>query len=414
MGLPEKVKTVAETLAEFKARFPRERFIWVNSPLESSDRWPLHYALGARAFKIPTDNLTSTPKNNGWIYEIGGKFALMKPALLQLSRDAGVMMSRERHRTDDGTDARVREIEGSAAIMTLSGMTTVTATKRIDLDQLRKAHEFKLRNKPPAETNEMTDPEFEKWLKRALDEADGQRRLWLAENTESKMELRLIRKLLALPQSFTLAELQNKEFVTFCIFAAPQPRNAAESMLVLQHMLSCYGPAFPGAERTGLISGDAPRQIGAARPAIAEEITETEIDDEFPEPAAEESSLEGEATLRAAIPPQNCDTPLPSSSKEAEKKSTPTVENPLAELLEIKRIAFTKMSIEKLTEHIEAIMENSHYSLKDDPLSVIPLLQSGDKEKLIAKAVELVEWSIRETARIRDTHNAKRGGGRLG
>jgi len=210
-------KTIAEKMKEFIAKYPRDKFIWVNSPLQAAGDWPEHYGLGERTFKVPTDNIVETiskkgkvSRSNGWIFEMHGQWLLLKPSKLQLMHDAGVIFARDQmKRIDDGSDPQVCEIEGAAAMLSLTGLVTVTGRKRLDL---------RINLNVPRE--------------------------YLIENTETKLELRLGMKLLGIPQAYTMAELQAKEFVTFCIYSAPHATTPAERMLILQHHLGIYGPAF--------------------------------------------------------------------------------------------------------------------------------------------------------------------------
>jgi len=441
-----KVKTVMETLDEFKQRYPRERFIYVNAPLETAGPWPEHYGLGARVFRVPTENLKGTPAMNGWIYELHGLYALSKPSKLQIMHDAGVIFSREKmHRVDDGSDPDVCELEGAAAILSLSGLATVTGTKRID------------RKITPKVSRE-----------------------FLVENCETKLELRLGWKLVGLPQAFTLEELKAKEFVTFCVFSAPHAANPEERMLILRHHLGIWGPAFGDARPIEIGTVEAPRQIEGARQPI-QEAEEVQNDDDDPDPADQQPSPGGE--VGAAQPPSlplGESPPPPGSSKPtAEKidflqavrplkdellnllgplngseeyyklmlattgcqhaneipagekrgtffrklermvkllKENPKVQEPVKpfqEALEMARQGYAKLSIEKLVERIEAQMELQHYPTDQDPLEIVAVLQEGDKAKCVDAAVRLMERGLIETTKMREQKQADpRGGAR--
>jgi hypothetical protein len=469
-------KTVMETLDEFKRRYPRDKFIWVNAPLETAGPWPEHYGLGARVFKVPTDHIVkyTSPKTqkvsqqNGWIYELNGMWALSKPSKLQIMHDAGVIFSRERlQRIDDGSDPDICEMEGAAAILSISGLLTVSGRKRIDLKI-----------------------------------SFGVKREFLIENCESKLEIRLGWKLVGLPQAFTMEELKAKEFVTFCIFSAPHAVNPEERMLILRHHLGIWGPAFGDARPIELGVVDAPRQIEAPRDEEPEDI---EVTIEDPEPATQQQNAGGnapEAIVQprqvhdateappapvnqsspdgggngAALPRSPLDPPDPSGSSKitAEKitfpqavqkfkadlfallgdaegatayyklllevagvahsneltagekqktfyrklealvKSTrdnpaPVPAKPFAEALAMARGGYEKLAVEKLVERIEAQMELQHYPDAEDPLGIIPVITQGNKADLVNAAVKLMERGLIQT---RDERDEARGGTR--
>jgi len=436
-------KTVMETLDEFKQRYPRERFIYVNAPLETAGPWPEHYGLGARVFRVPTENLEGTPAMNGWIYELHGLYALSKPSKLQIMHDAGVIFSREKmHRVDDGSDPDVCELEGAAAILSLSGLATVTGTKRID------------RKITPKVSRE-----------------------FLVENCETKLELRLGWKLVGLPQAFTLAELQAKEFVTFCVFSAPHAANPEERMLILRHHLGIWGPAFGDARPIEIGTIEAPRQIEGAR----EEPIEIVDADDDPEPAQQDTSPGGEVGaaqspslplgdaplppgsskitaekidfLQAVIPLKNellnllgalkgseeyyklmlattgCQhaNQIPAGEKQGtfyrklermvklikENPKTQEPVKPFQEALDMARPGYAKLSLEKLNERMEAQIEIQKYPIDLDPLGINPIICTGDKAKLIDAILAVLEWGMTQTMKSREQAAADpRGGAR--
>jgi hypothetical protein len=455
MEVARKLKTVMDMLAEFKARYPREKFIWVNAPLETAGEWPEHYGLGARVFKVPTDHVVKytsksgrVSQTNGWIYELNGIWALSKPSKIQIMHDAGVIFAREQfRRLDDGSDPDVCEMEGAAAILSLSGLVTVSGRKRIDLKITKSI----------------------------------QSREFLIENCESKLELRLGWKLVGLPQAFTLAELQAKEFVTFCVFSAPHATNSEERMLILRHHLGIWGPAFEDAQPLQIEGAPAPRQIEGMR----EEPVEIIDADEDPEPAdAQAASPGGEVKQESIEPPKPLEEPpLPPGSqkptaqkidflqavgkvkvellellgaqrgaeeyykllltfgvqhsnkltdkfeqggfyRKLEKMVKLIKENPIAteppklfaEALEMARAGYEKLPIKELLARIQAQTELQNYP-PQDPLNILPILQSPademQKADLVEVAVRLMERSLTETTKGRERKAADpRGGGR--
>jgi len=448
-------KTVMETLDEFKARYPRERFIYVNAPVETAGAWPEHYGLGARVFRVPTDNMMAytspktgkTSRNNGWIFELAGNWLLMKPSKLQLMHDAGIVFARNQmHRMDDGSDPKLCELEGSAAMLTISGLIAVTGRKRIDLA-----------------ISSRVQQEF------------------LVENCETKLELRLGMKLLGIPQVFTMDELKAKEFVTFCVYSAPHATNAQERMVILQHHLGIYGPAFGGTKE--LSSGDAVavKMIDAGPERPGEDAEFTEVTTEDNDPADQQPSPGGEVgaaqspslPLGDAPPPPGSEkithekidflqairplkdellnllgalkgseeyyklmlattgcqhaNQIPAGEKQGTfyrklermvklLKENPKVKEPVkpfAEALALAREGYAKLAIEKLVERIEAQMELQKYPTDLDPLEIVPVLQEGNKAKCVDAAVRLMERGLIETTKMREQKQADpRGGAR--
>ena len=441
--------SVAEKLADFKARYPRDKYIWVNAPLETADDWPEHFGLGARCFKVPTDNLAGTPKQNGWIYELYAKFALMAPAWRMLAQDAGIVFARELYkRIDDGSDPDLCDMEASAALLTLSGLHPVNARKKIDRRICGKVS-----------------------------------REFLIENCETKLELRLIRKLIPIPQAFTLEELQKKEFVTFCVFSSPNAQTEQERLIVLQHHLGIYGPAFGQAMPIHIGSVEAPLQLGAPRRSaveVAGEIDAVEDDDpvgfdEIPPPASDPAPAP-EETKRAPLDPEFLKAvgvqkrelyvllgreggaavyyevlgglgyahanavaepthkkliyrglesriktvkaeaaakqpELPAEQKPAKPLELTEPGNSLETFLATRRRSLARMSMERIAAELDDMLED--YPVKTDPEKIMPRIkQPKDKDDLIEVMMLLTRRSLDENSQIRERHNSTRGGER--
>jgi hypothetical protein len=372
---------------------------------------------------------------------------------------------------DDGSNPKVCGLEGAAAILGLGEMRMVTGSYWIDASIM------------------------------------GVPLQYVRQNCETRLETRLGWKLLGIPQMYTLTELQQKEFVTFCIYRDYHANTPEEHTMILQHMLGIYGPAFGDPQRQ-IAAPVAVRMIEAPKAEDDPDELEFTIDDEPSEPAAEQQNAEGNSADPSALPRRGgrltlpasdsqpkqvqqaspdggiqaasdpTETPMepppPSGSSKAAKidfleavkpfkkrlfellgpeegakeyyklllqfggaqhadkldvKQRPAfyrklekmaqliaenppkreAESPFAEALEMARVGYEKLSIEKLVERVEAQMEIQAYPDAEDPLGIIPVLTQGDKGELVNAAVQLMERGMMQTKAQRE---GKKGGGR--
>lgn len=394
-----KRESVADKMKESIDKYPRDKFIWVNSPLETAGDWPEHYGLGARVFKVPTDNIVQTTsrtgkvtKSNGWIFELHGKWLLLKPSKLQLMHDAGVVFALDQmKRIDDGSDPNVCEMKGAAGMLSITGLVSVTGRKRIDL---------RINKNVPRE--------------------------YLIENTETKLELRLGWKLLGIPQAYTMEELQTKQFVTFCIYSAPHATNQAERMLILQHHLGIYGAAFgtkelPQGIEVKMIEAGPDDSIDAEEMLNGSPIQEAEFEpvengskEEKPQTTDNFEFLKQMRELKIKLIERNVKKAEQSKEEEAgsnQGQSGATVEDEKKEdssyqfLLDVRRKAFEKMSQFKLKAEIESLSQE--YDFIQDPLNLMSIMSKENVSKLdmVEVAIKLVEHSI-----IREAIKKSQGG----
>jgi hypothetical protein len=84
--------------------------------------------------------------------------------------------------------------------------------------------------------------------------------------------------------------------------------------------------------------------------------------------------------------------------------------NFMDDLLDMRREAFNRMAMERLSEHLDELV--STCPANQYPPNITEIIQSGDKAKMINLAVELVRINLLEAARMRDQQNAKGSTGR--
>ena len=315
---PEPIRARIEALYE---RYPLDKYIWIQPRMDTASPLPEHFDLAVYVRAITTDSKANYiyPLKAHWdrdarmqVADPEGGFALAKPALMGLAADAGIKWPLEGNgRIDDGSNPDVIEWRATGTILTLSGMSPVSATKRIDLSIARLQDEMRMRAKPPNEIyrggkaarwSDLSDDERDEYIRTKVQENDLQRRANLSEMAESKAQLRVVRSFLGIPSKFDISTLETKQFATLRIIFAPNPTNPQERRAVLDGMMRMFLPAFPGAGEAQarpieLGSVEAPLQLGAPRrPAVevAGEIDAVEDDendpfgfDEIPPPASD-------------------------------------------------------------------------------------------------------------------------------
>jgi len=155
---PEPIRARIEALYE---RYPLDKYIWIQPRMDTASPLPEHFDLAVYVRAITTDSKANYiyPLKTRWdrdarmqVADPEGGFALAKPALMGLAADAGIKWPLEGNgRIDDGSNPDVIEWRATGTILTLSGMSPVSATKRIDLSIARLQDEMRMRAKPPNE-----------------------------------------------------------------------------------------------------------------------------------------------------------------------------------------------------------------------------------------------------------------------
>jgi len=237
-------RAVSAKIAELYARYPLDKYVWIMPRLDTASELPEHIDLMVQTRKF------SSNENHGDVYpQKSGGLSLRKSALMALAADAGIKwVPNLNGRTDDGSDPDIIEWKATGILAGLSGMTPVTATKRIDFAHLREMDKVKYPNEP----NKVRDEDF-------------RRKEFGLENAESKAQLRVIRSILGIPHKLDKATIDNKAFAVLRIIFAPNAVTPRERLMILDRMSAMYLGAYPGAEIPGgaaqIETGDQVREI---------------------------------------------------------------------------------------------------------------------------------------------------------
>jgi len=277
-------RTVSAKIAELYARYPLDKFVWIMPRLDTASELPEHLDLMVQTRKFSLVDGDVYPVNANSM-EKAKDVGLSKSSLMALAADAGIKWPPDlNRRADDGTDPDIIEWKSTGILAGLSGMTPVTATKRIDLGQLRDRDEWKLRARPPwgivlpgakwdkqkeryeqTPWGSLTTEQRESYIRNKVMENDMQRREFKVEMAETKAQLRVIRSILGIPSKFDKATIDNKAFAVLRIIFAPNAQTPEERRMILQSMSNMYLGAYPGAEIPGgavqIEAGDRMREI---------------------------------------------------------------------------------------------------------------------------------------------------------
>jgi len=263
-------RTVSAKIAELYARYPLTEYVWIMPRLDTASELPEHLDLMVQTRKFSLVDGDVYPVNASSM-EKAKDVGLSKSSLMALAADAGIKWPPDlNRRADDGTDPDIIEWKSTGILAGLSGMTPVTATKRIDLGQLRDRDEWKLSARPPwnivlpgakwdkankcfdqTPWGSCTHEQQEAYIRNKVTENDMQRREFKVEMAETKAQLRVIRAILGIPSKFDKATVQNKSFAVLRIIFAPNAQTPEERRMILQSMSNMYLGAYPGAEIPG-------------------------------------------------------------------------------------------------------------------------------------------------------------------
>ncbi len=314
--------TVADKMKKLAERYPLDKYVWIMPKLDTAGALPEHldFMVSTRKFSIADTDNDVYPINAKSI-EAARQIALSKNALMALAADAGIKwIPGMNRRTDDGSNPDVVEWQATGILTGLSGMTPVTATKRVDLDHLREKDLWKLRNRPPWEIwfkgkktswNQVPPKEQEKFILNKVTDNDMQRKEFKVEMAETKAQLRVIRSILGIPSKFDKATIATKEFAVLRVIFAPNAQTPEERKMILSGMMNTYLGAFPGAEKvTALPSGETSAQVEAAPIAghIEERTSGTDMDE--PLPAASSDIQDAEVVGKEESEPDPDKPPL--------------------------------------------------------------------------------------------------------
>jgi len=259
-------QTVAEKMQNLAEQYPLDKFVWIMPKLGTAGALPEHldFMVSTRKFTLEGNDIYPI---NAKTVEKAKEVGLSKSSLMALAADAGIKwIPNLNRRLDDGHDPDVVEWQSTGVLTGLSGMTPVTATKRVDLEHLRERDEWKLRARPPWEIwidgtkkkwGDITTEQRESYIRNKVTENDMQRKEFKVEMAETKAQLRVIRFILGIPSKFDKKTIADKEFAVLRIIFAPKAQTPEERKLILERTMDTYMPAFPGVAGAG--------QLGAGR-----------------------------------------------------------------------------------------------------------------------------------------------------
>lgn len=253
-AINNKPAKVIDKLSRLADRYPLDKYIWIMPRLDTAGVLPEHLDFMMKTRKF------SVNEKDGDIYPLkNGGLALTKRSLMALASDAGVKwIPNLNQRVDDGSDPDVVEWKATGILAGLSGMTPVSATKRLDLAHVREMEDWKLRNRPPREIwykgqkvvwSMVLPADQESYIQQSVTENDLKRKEFKVENAETKAQLRVIRAILAIPSRFEPSVIANKEFAVLQVIFAPNAQTPEERKMIIGQMMQTYLGAYPGAEQ---------------------------------------------------------------------------------------------------------------------------------------------------------------------
>jgi len=281
MEAASQFQTVAKKMAKLAEQYPLDKYVWIMPKLGTAGALPEHldFMVSTRKFTLEGNDVYPI---NAKSIEKAKEVGLSKSSLMALAADAGIKwIPNLNRRLDDGTDPDIVEWQATGVLAGLSGMTPVTATKRVDLDHLRERDEWNLRKRPPlgivlpgvkwtlqenryeqTPWGELTTEQRENYINNKVRENNMQRKEFKLEMAETKAQLRVIRAILGIPSKFDKATIKNKEFAVLTVIFAPKAQTPEERKLILERTMDTYMPAFPGIQPPAQVgAGEAPVQI---------------------------------------------------------------------------------------------------------------------------------------------------------
>lgn len=428
--------SVASKVSALAGRYPLDRYVWIMPKLDTAGALPEHLD-----FMMKTRKFSANDKE-GDVYPVkGGGLALSKRSLMALAADAGIKwIPGMNRRIDDGSDPDIVEWQATGILAGLSGMTPVTATKHVDLELLRERDRANPKNtEEKLKSNDLHRREF----KIEMAETKAQLRVIRAIlGINSSFPVHTI-------QNKEFAVLQ----VIFAPNAKTPEERKMILASMMQTYLGAYpgaetaqlggGAEAPIQIQPGQVQGSLPEAKAEPvdnYPASREEpIQEAEVEDEKPKTTDNFEFLKSMRELKNKLPETTYYTVLHDAGyqksnliieheeqgkvyramlakvellekdKNEQGAAASVVEEagnaggepvapvedqkeeelPYQFLLDARRKAFSKMSIQKLQAEIDSLSDG--YDFKEDPLKLKGIEK---KEDLIDAAVRLVEESI--------------------